>query len=406
MAINGTNDNDHLRGTAAADRLNGHGGDDTLEGEAGNDTLDGGAGSDRLFGGSGNDTYIIDSDGEDSIVDSGGTDTVISLGNSYRLGAGVENLVLGGDFFEVQGDGNELGNVIRHDGGGIAWIDGADGNDTLLGGDGTQTFSFHQGSGAYGNDVVDGGGGVHDAIWAGRYSAVVIDFASGTVRGGGTSGSGSVKFQGIERALGGDFNDLLVAADDRVVFYGADGNDTLRGGGGNDYLASDYDGTSAPQSPFIAGNDHVSGGGGNDRLVTAGGNDVLDGGIGVDTLDGGSGKDTLYWQASDALVNGGAGSDTLRLRSGNLDLTAIDNARIQNIETINMTNGGNNRLTLNASDILDISSSTNTLRVLGDSGDSVNIVGKFADEGVSGGYHRYRVGSASLQVDTDISSVF
>lgn len=403
--VNGTSGNDHLKGTSSADRLNGHDGNDTLEGGAGNDTLDGGAGSDRLLGGTGNDSYIVDSEG-DSVVDPGGIDTVISLDVSYRLGAGVENLVLKGDFFEVQGDGNELHNVIRHDGGDIAWIDGGNGNDTLLGGDGTQTFSFRQGSGAYGNDVVDGGGGASDAIWAGLHSAVVIDFVNGTVRGGGTSGSGSVKFQGIERALAGDFNDLLIAGSTPVVFYGGDGNDTLRGGGANDYLASDYDGTSAPQSPFVAGNDHVSGGGGNDRLITAGGNDILDGGAGVDKLDGGSGNDLLYWDASDARVNGGGGTDTLRLGAGSLDLTAIDNARIQNIETINMTNGGNYRLTLRSSDILDLSSSTDTLRVLGNAGDSVNIVGSFVDRGVSGSYHRYTVGSATLLVDTDITSVY
>jgi Ca2+-binding RTX toxin-like protein len=404
--INGTGGNDHLTGTSGRDRLNGLGGDDTLQGGGGADTLDGGEGSDQLIGGAGNDTYIVDSD-FDSVSDSGGRDTVISTTWGYALGAGIENLVLAapGDSGGTQGDGNELDNVIRREGGGIAWIDGADGNDTLLGGGGTEVFSFHQGSGDYGNDVVDGGAGGADVIWAGRYSAVVIDLLKGMLTGGGTSGSGSASFQGIEQAIGGDFDDLLIANNVGVTFYGDQGNDTLRGGSGDDLLFSDADGTDAPPSPF-GGNDRVYGGAGNDYLGTANGNDVLDGGAGEDRLEAGSGNDILYWDVSDSLVHGSAGVDTLKLKNGALNLVAIDNATIQGIETINMTNGSDNRLSLSAKDILDISSSTDTLKVLGSAGDSVNIVGNFVDEGVSGGYHRYRVGSATLLVDTDITSVF
>jgi Ca2+-binding RTX toxin-like protein len=403
--INGSNGNDHLRGTAASDRMNGRGGNDTLEGSGGNDTLDGGSGDDRLAGGAGRDTYIVDSEG-DSIVDSSGRDTVVALVAYYALGAGLENLTLRGNWFEVQGDGNELDNVIRNDrADGGAWIDGADGDDTLLGGDGWDVFSFNQGSGNYGNDVVDGGGG-DDGIRTGAHSAVVVDFRDGNVTGGGASGSGTIAFSNIEFAAGGNFDDTLIANDAGIRLYGGDGNDVLVGGAGNDTLLSDNDGSDGGQSPFIAGRDSVTGGAGNDRIETAGGNDTLDGGAGADTLIAGNGDDTLFWQASDTVVDGGDGNDILRLRSGSLKLTAIDNATIQDIETVNMSNGGDNRLTLSAQDILDLSSTTDTLRVLGGSGDSVNIVGAFVDEGVSGGYHRYSVGSATLLIDTDITSVF
>src|SRR5688572_13032605 len=150
-----------------------------------------------MDGGDGNDVYLVDSEG-DSIDDSNGRDTVIATQGYYALGAGLENLTLRGSWFEVQGDGNELDNIIRNvraDGG--AWIDGADGNDTLLGGGGWDVFSFSQGSGDYGNDVVDGGGGV-DALRIGSHGAVVIDFRDGTATGGGISGSGSVTFENIE----------------------------------------------------------------------------------------------------------------------------------------------------------------------------------------------------------------
>jgi Ca2+-binding RTX toxin-like protein len=393
--IKGTSGNDHLKGTDEDDRLYGLGGRDTLDGGGGNDLLD---------GGDGNDVYLVDSEG-DAIDDSTGRDTVIATQAYYALGAGLENLTLRGSWFEVQGDGNILANVIRNDrDGGGAWMDGADGNDTLLGGSGWDVFSFSQGSGNFGHDVVDGGAG-DDGIRVGTHGAVVVDFRAGTVSGGGTAGSGSVSFANIEHAAGGAFDDLLVASDAGIALYGGDGDDTLRGGAGDDHLASDNDGTDAPQSPFVAGNDRVYGGAGNDSIVTAGGNDTLDGGAGDDRLEGGGGNDTLYWQASDSRVDGGSGNDTLRIRSGSLDLTAIDNAIIADVETVNMTNGADNRLTLREQDILDLSTSTDTLKILGTAGDSVNIVGSYVDEGVASGYHRYGVGAATLLVDTDIGSV-
>jgi Ca2+-binding RTX toxin-like protein len=392
-----------ISGTAGNDELSGTAGDDRLYGMGGRDTLDGGGGEDLLDGGSGNDTYVVDSEG-DAINDSGGRDTVIALHGYYALGAGLENLILRADLFEVQGDGNAAANVIRNerDGGG-AWIDGAGGNDTLLGGSGWDVFSFSL-VGNYGNDVVDGGAG-DDGLRAGAHGAVVIDFRDGTVTGGGTSGSGSVVFKEIEHAAGGAFSDLLIASDAGIRLYGGDGHDTLRGGAGDDYLASDNDGSDAPQSPYIAGRDRVYGGGGNDTLATGGGSDILNGGAGDDHLEAGAGNDVLLWHAADSRVDGGSGNDRLRLKSGNLDLTAVDNAVIRDIETVDMKNAGNNRLTLSAQDILDLSSSTDTLKVLGTSGDSVNIVGRYVDEGVSGGYHRYGVGAATLLVDTDIAIV-
>ncbi|OJA03206.1 hypothetical protein BGC33_02250, partial [Bathymodiolus thermophilus thioautotrophic gill symbiont] len=56
-----------------------------------------------------------------------------------------------------------------------------------------------------------------------------------------------------------------------------------------------------------------------------------------------------------------------------LDLTQIDNGRIQDIEIIDLTGSGNNTLKLNLNDLLDISSSTNVLKVMGDAGDKVDI---------------------------------
>jgi Ca2+-binding RTX toxin-like protein len=137
------------------------------------------------------------------------------------------------------------------------------------------------------------------------------------------------------------------------------------------------------------------------------GANLLDGKGGVDTLRGMGGNDTLVWAATDT-CDGGEGTDTLKLTGGNLNLTTVTNTKIRNVEYIDLTRGGNNRLTLNLSDVIDISSTTNTLKVLGSTGDSVDIVGTFTIGGLSGYYgdfRTYRLGTGTLLIDTDITVI-
>jgi hypothetical protein len=146
----------------------------------------------------------------------------------------------------------------------------------------------------------------------------------------------------------------------------------------------------------LVGND------GNDTLNGGGGNDTLDGKAASDRLIGGTGNDTLVWGVGDT-VDGGSGSDTLKHMTGDLDLTALANTQIRNVETINMTGGGNNALTLDMQDVLDISSTTDTLRVLGNTGDVVNALGFVAQGAASSGFRTYTNGAATLLVDTDVT---
>jgi hypothetical protein len=162
------------------------------------------------------------------------------------------------------------------------------------------------------------------------------------------------------------------------------------GGGGNDSLIGNFKAN------------QLIGSGGNDRLTGNGGADVLNGGAGKDRLYGGAGNDRMSWTAGDR-YDGGAGRDVLKLSGGNLDLTRIVESQILNVETISMKGAGDNALVLTARDVLDLSSTTNTLRVLGEAGDSVNIVGKFDVGATSGVFTTYTVGSARLLVDTDIN---
>lgn len=111
----------------------------------------------------------------------------------------------------------------------------------------------------------------------------------------------------------------------------------------------------------------------------------------------------MVWGAGDKF-DGGAGTDMLKLSSGHLNLTNVNNTSILNVETINMTGGGSNTLTVNLQDVLDISSTTNTLKVLGEGGDTVNFVGaQGAGTSVAGGFKSYTVGLATLLIDSDIT---
>ncbi|VVH64216.1 Flagellar hook-length control protein FliK, partial [uncultured Gammaproteobacteria bacterium] len=119
------------------------------------------------------------------------------------------------------------------------------------------------------------------------------------------------------------------------------------------------------------------------------GNDILTGNGGMDVLNAGTGDDTIIINASNiaalektgagnrARVDGGGGIDTLKLEGAGLtlDLTKISDRRIQDIEVIDITGSGNNILKLNLDDLLHASTSTNILKVLGNSGDEVVTTG-------------------------------
>ena len=213
--------------------------------------------------------------------------------------------------------------------------------------------------------------------------------------------------------LGADGNDVMFGNGGRDDIFGGNGADVIFGGSGNDVIGADADAL----NPFVLvpGDDWVAGGSGNDRITTGAGadtlfgdsgNDVLLGGTGRDVVDGGTGNDHLFWDEQDGLFNGGSGTDRLRTASSDLDLGSAAGRRIHSIEIIDMTGGTGipDSLTLSKAELLDVSS-TRILRVLGDAGDIVDIEGPFTDGGISGRYHVYRMGSARLLVDTDVTVV-
>ena len=132
---------------------------------------------------------------------------------------------------------------------------------------------------------------------------------------------------------------------------------------------------------LVQGSGVVTGTAANEALGGSNGPDTFSGGGGIDRFFGGAGDDVFVLTASDtanlssttvsngvlATVDGGSGLDTIRLTGGaNLNLTTIANiatgtlsinSRINSIERIDLASDSTmNILTLNASDVIDMTS--------------------------------------------------
>ena len=142
------------------------------------------------------------------------------------------------------------------------------------------------------------------------------------------------------------------------------------------------------------------GGDGNDRMIGRGG---------ADSFDGGAGNDYIRILGDDfQLVDGGMGTDTLGLAGSgfNLDLSSVID-KIHDIEIISLYGVGDNALTLTAQDVIDLSGSTNTLKIKGNDGDSVvGLNSDWADGGVHGNFHTYTQGEAVILVGVNVTTDF
>jgi Ca2+-binding RTX toxin-like protein len=122
----------------------------------------------------------------------------------------------------------------------VPTITGTAGNDTLTGTSGNDTINGLGGNDLVlagstgGTDVVDGGAGSDSIDFSSRAtSAVIVNFAAGTISGGS---SGTISFTAVERVIAGNFNDSLSGSAAAQTLVGQGGSDTLWGAGGIDTL--------------------------------------------------------------------------------------------------------------------------------------------------------------------------
>jgi Ca2+-binding RTX toxin-like protein len=166
-AINDDDIGHFLKGTNSADTINGNGGNDTINAKKGADTIDGGLGDDRILASKGNDT-VNGGDGNDTLH--GG------WGNDVQHGGAGDDIIFAnrGRDTSYGDDGNDQlwalarGDVhSRHDYRG----------DTLIGGNGNDTFRTRDGEG----DRIDCGDGDDVAVldWKDK----IVDATSGNPNG-------------------------------------------------------------------------------------------------------------------------------------------------------------------------------------------------------------------------------
>ena len=118
-----------------------------------------------------------------------------------------------------------------------------------------------------------------------------------------------------------------------------------------------------------------------------------------------AGDDTIAVSKNDFLrIDGGAGTDTLELTQS-LDFTATGDSKIRDIEIISIGDSGA-EITLGKSELINLSSSTDTIRIDGTDG-QVNVFedgfSQQADVTIDGTvYHVYTNGNATLQIQEDL----
>ncbi len=376
---------DSLYGGDDADVLYGGDGNDVLEGGAGADTLFGGDGSDRLVisdgfgsdviygGGSGSDTLDLSGlgtgatvtftdAGEGSFTDGSstgyfygienvvltsqadtfdadasttgvsvdggaGNDTI--TGSAYRdtlFGGAGDDVITTGESADTVDGGEGSDTIILHDQdfaiSNIITDSGTSGTDTLVLGNGTDTYRI-QGdfSAADGIEVIDGSS-VSGELLGTRDSVADFDFTGITMIGvdeiGGTSNNDTIigsegddtieGKSGDDTLYGGAGNDQIDGGNDNDTIYGAGGNDSIDGDSGEDSLFGD---AGDDQLYGGSGEDTLYGGADNDELGGGSGNDTLFGGASNDELEGNSSNDTLYGGANDDTLYGGSGADVL-----------------------------------------------------------------------------------------------
>ncbi|WP_324172704.1 Ig-like domain-containing protein [Sulfurimonas sp.] len=133
-----------------------------------------------------------------------------------------------------------------------------------------------------------------------------------------------------------------------------------------------------------------------------------------------AGNDEIIFDANDTLIDGGEGLDTLVMQGDtNIDFSGLSN-KILNIETIYLSAGEQNITSLSVYDVLTMTDNDNSLRIDGDTSDSINLdvlgadaqwkLGDFKTDAETGAiYQEVTSGegdsTVTLEISTDIELI-
>ena len=219
------------------------------------------------------------------IYGTAGADSIVGTANNFDPTDPIGSLNSGNDTI-YGGDGSDT-------------IDAKGGVDSVYGGNGDDYFPLSYIQSGYAPSLYDGGNGFDTLDYS--VASSPLHFGSG-----GTSNIYSVagiNFTNVEEVIGGSGDDSLffLFATSPFELHGGAGNDTINGGSAADVI---YGGAGNDSLYARAGVDHVYGDDGNDTIA-----------VGTDFIDGTS---------SGSVYDGGVGEDVLLAREANesVDLTA------------------------------------------------------------------------------------
>ncbi|MGB0681988.1 MAG: Ig-like domain-containing protein [Magnetovibrionaceae bacterium] len=329
--------------------------DQTITGSGSTENLAGGSGDDTIHGGSSGEDFISGGIGDDVITASGGPDDRIlgGAGDDTITSQGAGDLMIGGS-----GDDTAYGN----DGNDLYVMELGGGNDSFSGGSGTDKIALLGENGLITdiNDVTITMTNGSYSTGTNEYGGTEVNFSNGATGTITMSDGSTVTFDGVESLqLNDHFNyddswehvrtvtengGSVSGAEGDMNFFGSSGNDTITGGGNEDFvLAGAGDDTISTGSD----EDHLVGGAGDDVMDSGSHNDMLIGGAGDDTLDGGDGTDTAVFSGNREqynIVENDDGSFTVTDLVANRDGTDT----VTNVEKFEFADG-----TVNEGDILD-----------------------------------------------------
>lgn len=215
--VNGTDEDEILRGSGAEDVIDGAGGDDLLFGNGGNDTMSGGDGSDFIDGGNGDD--VLHGDAGDDVVAGGN-------GNDSMSG--------------------DVGDDILTGGAGDDTVNGDSGDDLVVGSTGADQLY-----GGLGDDVLDGASPTGGQSLADAFSGDIEDEFVNAAQGRYGEDATTADVNRFIRDFASDDGDPAPdalyggAGEDWLI---GDNGDTLTGGEDQDYFSVDW----------VSGNDAVT----------------------------------------------------------------------------------------------------------------------------------------------------
>jgi Ca2+-binding RTX toxin-like protein len=422
--------NDSIEGLVGGDTCIGGGGDDYIKGgpkeasllfgNAGKDSCYAGADEDSLYGGKDADYMIVGSDAAASdvlFVGGDGSDKLLAFnGDNHIMAGDAEGTTLAGDdyLWVTSGEGHILFGNMGND----KLIYGGSGSASLYGGQGDDSCYAKGGddvllSGDKGSDYLNGSG-VNNSTFEGGVGTwsdtIVLDSGKGNMLMGDNGSDASDDFiyvhgsdaaDGDNTLAGGAGNDYLCskggAGSDANVLTGATGDDTYLFGAG-DTITPDKDGKNVYFGFAGAASVKVTIGVNDVILPGASGQYTFEGGlptvafVGTGGVITGDGKDFISLDNAASETNTKGGNDTLTigmLGGGTINAGAGDDVLnftgTDNAGNINM-GSGNDTLTLPA---------FQGGSITGDVGDDVFDLGNTDGGNIDGG-----AGNDSCDVDT------